>query len=194
MHAGSPGSTTTNTTSSAKSRNEILWVLNQTPLWPLDLEVLSINTLNRPGDRGRSCSCSGPTGPVQLSARCLQPPRVSQVDWVGISGPEPKPLLRFNLKVLSRLEEGLGASPLVTRGTTIQVLAPMQGLGDQSGTGSWSLCIPLEAQLQPVPVVSSRVPPDPLSCLRVNLSPSPAASSPESSLSLRRRRRRVEPR
>ncbi|KAI3364507.1 hypothetical protein L3Q82_011293 [Scortum barcoo] len=51
------------TTSSAKSRDEILWFPNRTPSGPwLRLEILSIKIMNRTGDKGQPCrspTCTG---------------------------------------------------------------------------------------------------------------------------------------
>ena len=50
---------TNKTTSSAKSRDEILWLPNQTPSVPwLRLEILSLKIMNRTGDKGQPCRMS----------------------------------------------------------------------------------------------------------------------------------------
>ncbi|KAI3362857.1 hypothetical protein L3Q82_001903 [Scortum barcoo] len=51
------------TTSSAKSRDEILWFPNRTPSGPwLRLETLSIKIMNRTGDKGQPCQSPTCTG------------------------------------------------------------------------------------------------------------------------------------
>ncbi|KAI3355658.1 hypothetical protein L3Q82_004251 [Scortum barcoo] len=64
-HAEGPGlmKPSIRTTSSAKSRDEILWFPNRTPSGPwLRLEILSIKIMNRTGDKGQPCrspTCTG---------------------------------------------------------------------------------------------------------------------------------------
>ncbi|KAI3361342.1 hypothetical protein L3Q82_013518 [Scortum barcoo] len=64
VHAEGPGlMKPIRTTSSAKSRDEILWFPNRTPSGPwLRLEILSIKIMNRTGDKGQPCrspTCTG---------------------------------------------------------------------------------------------------------------------------------------
>ncbi|KAK3506805.1 hypothetical protein QTP70_028364 [Hemibagrus guttatus] len=61
------------TTSSAKISDEILWSPNRTPSSPwLRLEILSIKTMNRTGDKGQPCrspTCTGNRSDLQLAMR-----------------------------------------------------------------------------------------------------------------------------